>query len=158
MNSHTKILLTMKRLFQLSVFCLIGFQCIGQMVMSAEGINPDNVCMPNTVYFLMEKRARPIESIDSIELRLNNSISFVKQNPTFESKPAIQFAVNCKGEAGGGFHMVTRSGNDLLDKELIEFFKSIKTWKPGMIKKRTVDSWYMWRLEIKNGYINITNI
>jgi hypothetical protein len=148
----------MKKLFSVMLFCCIGFQSFGQMVMSAEGINPDNVCKPNTVYFLMEKRARPLESIDSIELKLNKTVLFVKQNPNFEAKPAIQFAVNCNGEIGGGFHVVTKSGNDVLDNELIEFFKTIKTWKAGMIKKKTIDSWYMWRLEIKNGYIDITNI
>ncbi|NLD50734.1 MAG: hypothetical protein GX660_26640 [Clostridiaceae bacterium] len=123
--------------------------------MSAEGVNPDNVCKQNNVYFLMEKRARPIESIDSIEIRLNKAVSFAKQNPGVESTCAIQFAVNCNGEIGGGFHVVTKSGDDSLDTELIEFFKTIKTWKAGMIKKKTVDSWYMWRLEIKNGYIDI---
>jgi hypothetical protein len=147
----------MKKLIPLLVFCLMGSNSFGQMIMSAQGINPENVCKPNTVYFLMEKRAKPIESIDSIETRLNQAIMFAKQNPKFEGKPAIQFAVNCNGEIGGGFHVVTKSGNDALDNELIEFFKSVKEWKAGMIKKKTVDSWYMWRLEIKNGYIDISN-
>lgn len=148
----------MKKLFTVMILCCVGYQSFGQMVMNAEGINPDNVCKPNAVYFLMEKKARPLESIDSIELKLNKTVLFAKQNPTFESKPSIQFAVNCKGEIGGGFHIVTKSGNDGLDNELIEFFKTIKTWKAGMIKKKIVDSWYMWRLEIKNGYIDITHI
>lgn len=126
--------------------------------MSAEGVNTDNVCKPNNVYFLMEKRARPVEPIDSIEMKLNSTVSFAKQNPSFDSKVSIQFAVNCNGEIGGGFHVVTKSGNDNLDNELMEFFKTIKSWKAGMIKKKTVDSWYMWRLEIKDGYIDITNI
>lgn len=148
----------MKRIILLLIICLISIHSFGQMVMSAEGVNPDNVCKPNTVYFLMEKKARPVESIDSIEIRLNNAVLFAKQNTTFDSKAAIQFAVNCNGEIGGGFHVVTKSGNDNLDNELIEFFKTIKTWKAGMIRKKNVDSWYMWRLEIKNGYIDITNI
>jgi len=87
----------------------------------------------------------------------NQTISFAKENPTFAGNSSIQFAVNCNGEIGGGFHVVIKSGNDTLDNEIIEFLKTIKTWKPGMIKKKTVDSWYMWRLEIKNGYIDITN-
>jgi hypothetical protein len=148
----------MKRLIQLSIICFISVQSFGQMIMNAKGVNPDNVCKPNTVYFLMEKRASPLDAIDSIEFKLNKTILFAKQNPTFESKIAIQFAVNCKGEIGGGFHVVTKSGDEKLDSQLIEFFKTIKAWKPGMINKKTVDSWYMWNLEIKNGYIDITNI
>jgi hypothetical protein len=145
----------MKKIIQLVIIFMINLNSFGQMIMSAEGVNPDNVCKQNEVYFLMENRARPTESIDSIEIRLNNIIKYAKENPSFESKPAIQFAVNCNGEIGGGFHVVTKSGNDNLDEELIEFFKTIKSWKAGKIKKKTVDSWYMWRLEIKNGYIDI---
>lgn len=147
----------MKRLIYLSIICLISFQAYGQMVMSAQGVNPNNVCKPNTVYFLLENRARPLEKIDSIEIRINKVVEYAKQNPSFVSKPSIQFAVNCNGEIGGGFHVVTKSGNDILDNELIDFFKTIKEWQAGKIKKKTVDSWYMWRLDIKNGYIDITN-
>ena len=145
----------MKTTFTIFVILLISLQTFGQMVMSAEGINPENVCKPNTVYFLMTDKAKPVESIDSIEVRLNQTIKFVKENPSFESKPAVQLAINCNGEVGGGFHNVTKSGNDKLDKELIEFFKTVTAWKPGKIKKKTVDSWYMWRMEIKNGHIDI---
>ncbi len=145
----------MKTTFTIFAILFISLQTFGQMVMSAEGINPENVCKPNTVYFLMTDKAKPIESIDSIEVRLNQTIKFVKENPSFESKPAIQLAINCNGEIGGGFHNVTKSGNDALDRELIEFFKTVTTWMPGRIKKKTVDSWYMWRMEIKNGHIDI---
>lgn len=148
----------MKKFISFLIIIILGIQASGQMIMSAEGIIPDNVCKPNTVYFLMEKRAKPLDSVDSVEIRLNEVISFAKQNPTFEAKPAIQFAVNCNGQIGGGFHVVTESGNKNLDTELIEFFKTVKDWKAGMIKKKPVDSWYMWRLEIKNGYIDILNI
>jgi hypothetical protein len=147
----------MKKIFQLTMLSLISIPSFGQMVMSPEGITAENACNPNTVYFLMESKARPVESIDSIQVKLNQIVKFAKANPTFEGKAAIQFAVNCNGGVGGGFHVVTKSGNDELDKELIAFFKSIETWTPGKIKKKTVDSWYMWRLEIKNGNIIILN-
>lgn len=128
------------------------------MIMSAKGVNPDNVCNANSVYFLMERKARPIEPVDSIEMRINKVVLFAKNNPSFEGKSSIQFAVNCNGEIGGGFHLVTKSGNEDLDKELIEFFKTVKDWKAGKKNKRkTVDSWFMWRLEIKNGIIDIKN-
>jgi hypothetical protein len=136
---------------------MISINSFGQMVMSAQGMNPDNVCKPNKVYFLMESKARPKESIDSIQIKLNEIVKFAKENPSFESKSSIQFAVNCNGEIVGGFHVVTKSGNETLDNDLLTFFKTIKNWQAGKIKKKTVDSWYMWRLEIKNGYITILN-
>ena len=139
------------------VLCFTSDSASAQMIMSAAGVTPENVCNANTVYFLMENKPRPLQSIDSIESRINHAIKFVKENPTFEARPAIQLAVNCKGEAGGGFHVVTRSGNDALDNELMEFFKTVKRWKAGMARKKAVDSWYMWQLEIKDGHIDIAN-
>jgi hypothetical protein len=147
----------MKKLIYLTIISLISIQSFGQMIMSAVGVNPENVCKPNTVYFLTENRAKPIDSIDSIETILNSTVKFAKENPKFEAKSAIQFAVNCKGQIGGGFHVVTKSGNDSFDQDLIEFFKTIQNWQAGKIRKKTVDSWYMWRLEIKNGFISILN-
>lgn len=145
---------------RLITFFSILFLCshtFAQLVMKTEGITPENACKPNQVYFLLSDRAKPVEPIDSIESRINREIRFVRENPTFESKPSVQLVVNCKGELGGGFHNVTKSGNEELDKELIEFFKTVTIWKPGKLKKKTVDSWYMWRMEIKDGYIDILN-
>ena len=152
----------MKCIIQVLFFLLVSCYSYGQMIMSAEGVTADNVCKPNNIYFLtgLDKsvRASPVEAIETIQKRLNETISFTKNNSSFEGKPAIQFAVNCKGEIGGGFHIVTKSGNDELDKELMEFFKTVKKWNAGKIsKKKTVDSWYMWRLEIKDGNITILN-
>ncbi len=62
------------------------------------------------------------------------------------------------GEVGGGFHIVKESGSTLLDNELIEFFKTITNWEAGRKNKRkTVDSWYMWRMKIQDGHIEILN-
>lgn len=148
----------MKKNIQIIILIFISFPSLGQMVMSVDGIKAENVCKQNYVYFLMTDKPKPIELIDTIEYRINQSINFVKENPSFESKPAVQLAINCKGEIGGGFHIVTKSGSEELDKELIEFFKTVTVWKSGKIKKESVDSWYMWRMEIKNGYIDILNL
>lgn len=145
----------MKKILQIIVLLLLSNYSFGQMIMNAEGINPENACNPSSIYFLMENRARPIETKDSIEVKLNNYVKFAKENPTFTGNSSIQFVVNCRGEIGGGFHVVTKSGNDSLDQELISFFKTINKWQAGKIRKKTVDSWYMWRLEIKSGYVKI---
>jgi hypothetical protein len=148
----------MKNLYQLIILFIISIPSFGQMIMTAEGVNPQNICKPNNIYFLIERKPRPIEPIDSIEIKLNKIVLFAKSNPTFEATTSIQFAVNCNGEIGGGFHVVIESGNKDLDNELIEFFKTVTNWKAGRKnKKKTVDSWYMWRLKIKNGYIDILN-
>lgn len=148
----------MKHLLVNLSLLMFSISSFGQMIMSAEGVRPDNACNPDNVYFLMENRARPVESIDSIEFKLNQTITFAKNNPDFTGTCAIQFVVNCNGQVGGGFHVVTKSGNDKLDSDLIDFFKTVENWKAGKKnKKKTVDSWYMWRLEIKNGFIDIQN-
>ena len=148
----------MKHLLVNLFLLMISISSFGQMIMSAEGVKPDNACNPDNIYFLMERRARPVESIDSIEIKLNKTINFAKENPDFTGSCAIQFVVNCNGQVGGGFHVVTKSGNTKLDSDLMEFFKTIENWKAGKKnKKKTVDSWYMWRMEIKDGLIDIQN-
>lgn len=137
--------------------CFLAISGYSQMVLSAEGILPENACKPKQVYFLITDRAKPVEAIDSIEIRLNHSIDFAKENKHFTSEAALQMVVNCKGENGGGVHIVTSSGSEELDKQLTEFFKTVKSWKAGKIKKKQVDSWYMWRIEISNGFIDIIN-
>jgi hypothetical protein len=141
----------------LIIIVMLSINSFSQTIMSAAGVEPDNVCKPGAIYFLMEKKAKPIESMDSIKTNINRIIMFAQQNPDFEAKVSIQFSVNCKGEIGGGFHVVKKSGNEDLDNELIAFFKTIKFWTPGKIKKKEVDSWYMWRVEIKNGIIILNN-
>jgi len=130
----------MKHIIQVLFFLSVSCYSYGQMIMSAEGVTADNVCKPSNIYFLtgLEKtiRARPVEAIESIQKKLNETISFARNNPSFEGKPAIQHAVSCKGEIGGGFHIVTKSGNDELDKELMEFFKNVKDWNAGKISKK----------------------
>ncbi|MHC8950417.1 hypothetical protein [Sphingobacterium hungaricum] len=147
----------MKIILVICLYLGTALPSFGQMILSAKGVNPENVCKPGNVYFLAEKRAKPLESIDSIELRINKAVQFAKENPTFAATASIQCAVNCNGELGGGFHVVTSTANQALDAALMEFFKSVKTWSPGYLKKKKVDSWYMWQLEIKDGQIHISN-
>ena len=119
----------MKNLLANLFLLMISVSTFGQMIMSAEGVRPDNACNPDNVYFLIENKARPVESIDSIEIKLNKLISFAKDNPDFIGTCAIQFVVNCNGQVGGGFHVVTKSGNDKLDSDLIDFFKQLRIGK-----------------------------
>jgi hypothetical protein len=143
----------MKNLFLL-LFLAIGFQLSGQMIMSAEGVSPDNACNPNEIYFLFERKPRPVEPKDTIEVRLNNSISISSDSKNIEF--SIQCVINCNGELGGGFHTVNSSGNEDLEEAVTDFLKTITEWHPGRKNKRkTVDSWYMWRFELSEGILKI---
>ena len=144
----------MKKSLLISLFIAFGFQLYGQMIMSAEGVTPDNACKPDAIYFLFERKARPIEPKDSIEIRLNEIISPIDES--LKAEFSIQCVINCQGELGGGFHTVNSSGDKTIDKNVTEFLMTITEWKPGRKnKKKTVDSWYMWRFEISDGYISI---
>jgi hypothetical protein len=133
----------------------LSLQGFSQAVMEAKGIKPDNVCNTD-VYFLIENKAKPIEVKAAIQERANTAISFAKDNPAFTGNASIQLAVNCKGEVGGGFHVVKSSGNESLDNQLIEFLKTIKEYKPGRKNNnKPIDSWYMWHVDISNGLITL---
>jgi len=142
--------------FILLFFCAINLSAAGQIIVGAEGIHPENACASETIYYLTENKATPLERIDSIETRLNK-IASLKQYPSLETKASIQLVVNCRAELGGGFHIVTSTGNASLDADLVNFFKTIAKWKAGVVGNKPVDSWYMWRLSIKNGHVVIVN-
>ena len=137
-------------------FCVMSLSAAAQIIVGAEGIHPENACAPESIYYLTENKAKPLERIDSIEARLNAKVS-LKQYPSLEASASIQFVVNCRSELGGGFHIVTSTGNASLDASLLSFFKTIVKWKAGVVGNKAVDSWYMWRLSIKNGRMIIVN-
>ena len=137
-------------------FCIMSLSAAGQIIVGAEGIHPENACSPESIYYLTENKAKPLERIDSIEARLNTKVS-LKQYSSLETRASIQFVVNCRAELGGGFHIVTGTSDASLDTALLNFFKTIKKWKAGVVGNNPVDSWYMWRLSIKNGHVTIVN-
>jgi hypothetical protein len=147
----------MKAVMKLLVLVLFSNVVNGQMVLNPQGVTTDNICTPNTVYYFLPDKPRPVESYDTIEARLNKDVSFAKENPGFKANPTLQFAVNCKGEPGGGFHMINSSGNSEVDRDLIDFFKTIEKWNPGKLKETPVDSWFLWNIDIKNGFFYILN-
>lgn len=146
----------MKSLITIFVIFLFYGNLFGQdktpIVMTVEGIKPEHICVENTVYFILSQDAKPVESKDSIYKRLNNSIQYLKEHPKYKRKIAILHAVNCKGEFGGGIHILKPSNKELED-QLIAFFNKINEWIPGKVDGKEVDSWYMWDLVIKKGVI-----
>lgn len=147
----------MKSITLLLISILSVFQVFGQMVMTKKGITPENVCHPDSIYYFLPEKPHPLESRDSIKIRLNTIVPFAKQNPEFKGNPSIQLAINCKGENGGGFNIISSSGNSDLDTALINFLKTINNWKPGKLKEGNVDSWFLWNIMINNGIIEIMN-
>jgi len=145
-----------KSVFIFIFVCATRLSAVGQIIVGAEGVHPENACAPGSIYYLPANSAKPLERIDSIEERLNKIVS-LKQYPLLETKASIQFVVNCRAELGGGFHIVTSTGDNSIDTELLNFFKTIGKWKPGVVENKPVDSWYMWRLSVKNGRIAILN-
>lgn len=147
----------MKRLIQLSFAMLLCSQAFGQLLLKVPGVTPDKVCVPDTVYFMMGNKAKPVDTYDTIEARLNREVKYAKNNPEFKASVSIQGAVNCKGEPGGGLHIVNSSGNEQLDKQLLAFLAKVDKWKPAKLKGKNVDSWVMWNIEIAKGFIDIGN-
>ncbi len=139
-------------------FTFITFKvvtCFGQIAMSSPDIEIEDACDENLVYAFLTNKASD-KTFDEIETMLNEEIPFLKNNPKFKSKCAVQHIVNCKGQANT-FHMVTQSKSQEFDKQLLKFFSKLSDWKIANHKNQPVDYWFMWLIKVKKGVIYIEN-
>ena len=150
---YTKTMRKNILLFIYTAFSTIA--SFGQIAMSSPDIDIENACNENLVYAFLTDKASNM-TFNEIERLLNEEIDFVKSNPKFKTKCAVQNIVNCKGEAST-FHMVTESKSKEFDKQLLEFFNKLSDWKTANYKNQPVDYWFMWLIKVKKGVIYLEN-
>lgn len=117
----------------------------------------EKACNTSAIYAGPAIRPELAIPVKEIEKRLNDSITDVKKNPEFRAEPSINLIVTCKGELST-LYMDVGSGDNRLDIQLLDFFRTIDNFKPGEINGQAVDSWYQWNFKIRKGYITIRNI
>lgn len=148
----------MKTIFTFIFFTFSVSATFSQAVAKMEIKEPiTGLCNEKEVYALLpmftgqREAACPVMN-ETIQIRLNNEVKFIKDNPSFKGKGMINIVVNCKGEVVY-CKMDRKTGNDELDKQIEAVFNSLGQWKAGTLNEKEVDSSRLFSFVIKKGKI-----
>lgn len=131
-----------------------------QMVAKVEVKEPiPGLCNSKDVYTLLamfggQKEAVCPVSEEEIVKRLDSAVTFLKDNPNHNDKGMVGVWINCKGEVVK-CDMDNKTKDTILDAQIVAVFNSLGKWKPGLLKKKAVDSLQLFSFEIKNGKISL---
>lgn len=91
-------------------------------------------------------------SNEQLTTKLNEEISFLKENPKHKDKFGVRIIVNCEGESVSiEFESKTKSKE--LDEEILKVFSSLEGWTAGKYNDELVDSTKPYYFKIKKGEI-----
>jgi hypothetical protein len=147
---------TMKKALLIVLTTFAGFIASAQFVAKVE-MKEDipGICDKNEVYALFpglkgqEEAVCPV-SKEKILKRLNEEVTFLKDNPKFRAEGMIDIYINCEGEMVL-CKMDKGTKNDELDKQILAVFNSLGDWKKGQLNGNGVDSIKLYSFTIKKG-------
>lgn len=117
------------------------------------------LCDKKEVYVIFpmlkdQEEAVPPINEKKIEERLNEEVSFLKDNPKFNGKGMIGVVINCDGKMVK-CEMDNSTKNEELDKQIEAVFATLTQWKPGVVSGRMVDTNVLFSFEIKKGKLSL---
>ena len=118
------------------------------------------VCDNSKVYALFplqgngQVKAEPSMSKDDLQKQLNESVSYLKENPRSNEKGMVRVIINCKGEMVD-CSIDNKTSSPELDEQILAVFSELKDWKAGTIHNKAVDSIVMYSFNIKNGILTL---
>ena len=145
---------TLLTLLTIAIYSTVSAQFIAKMEVK-EPI--EGICDEKEVYALFpmfdgqEEAVCPV-SKEGILNRLNNEVSFLKENPKYKDKGMIGIIINCKGEVVQ-CKMDNKTKSKELDKQIEIVFSSLGEWKAGKLNGKEIDSSILFSFKIKKGKI-----
>jgi hypothetical protein len=147
----------MKRILILLISSVIYCSASAQVVGTMEVKEPiEGVCNQKEVYTLFPilggeqvKAVCPV-SKEEILKRLNNEVSYLKENPKYKGKAGVNIIINCKGEVAQ-CKMSPKTKDAELDKQVLAVFNSLGEWQNGTLGGKAVDSVELFTFRIKKG-------
>jgi hypothetical protein len=117
------------------------------------------VCDRKNVYTLFPMFKGQEEAVcasykDEIEERLNKEVKWIKENPKETEKGMVNIIISCKGEVVR-CETDNKTKSEELDKQVLAVFSTLKTWKPGKLNGKEVDSLKIWSFEIRKGKLKL---
>ncbi len=120
-----------------------------------EGVcNNDNVLVLMSFMDAKQVEAKNSVSKEKIAARIQETSTFLKDNPDFTGKGVVTCIINCKGELVQ-VSMSNKSESEKLDEEVMAIFEEQKQWTPGTYYGTPVDNVQLIRFEVENGVITI---
>jgi len=135
----------MKKFTLFSCILIISLTTKSQFVARAdikEKIN--GLCDQKNVYALLpilkgQEEASCSESDSTIEQKLNNDVTFLKDKPDYEDKGMVSIIINCNNEVLK-FETDNKTKSSELDEQILSVFKTFTKWKSGKLNGKKVDS------------------
>jgi hypothetical protein len=130
-----------------------------QFIATVEMKEPvEGICNNTKVYALFkgfQGQIPPKCALTNEEIqKLLNEIPFLKANPKFKGKGMAGVYINCKGEAIG-WEIDNKSKSQELDKQLLEVFKTLRSWTQGKLNGMSVDTRELISYTIKKGVLTL---
>lgn len=117
------------------------------------------ICDKNEVYALFPSLTGQVEAVcpvtkEEIQKRLNEEVTFLKENPKHKDEGMIGLIINCKGELIQ-CEMDNKTKSTELDKQIETVFNSLGEWKAGKLDGTEVDTSRLYSFKIKNGQLTL---
>jgi hypothetical protein len=148
----------MRSFYLLSLLIILHATASAQFVAKMEIKDSiPGLCDKNEVYALFpmfkgqEEAPCPMNNTE-IQARLEEEVVFLKKNANYKDKGMVNIIINCKGEVVK-CEMDNKTKSEELDKQIVDVFKTLGTWKPGKLNGKPVDSSRLWSFDIKKGKI-----
>jgi len=99
-------------------------------------------------------KAQAPKTDEEITVELNSKVTFLKDKPKYEDKGMVSLIVNCKGEMVR-CKIDNKTKSPELDSQIVAVFAKLKTWTPGKINGKSVDTVVLYSFTIKDGKITL---
>lgn len=149
----------MNNLFLSIVFLVSSLTYSAQFVAELQLDAPvEGICNMKHIYSLFpsfegQVEAVPPLSIDELKAKLTTEVHYLKENPKTKTKGMISLLVNCKGEVVQ-CEMDTKTKSNVLDQQLVAFFRNLGIWEAGKLDGNAVDSSILFAFTIKKGVVS----
>lgn len=150
----------MKKLLFTFFFFVNAFYASAQFIATMEVSEPiEGLCNYEEVYALFpmfggqKEAVCPISKQELLE-RLNEEVSYLKENPKFKGKGLINVILNCDGEiVQCEMDGNSKTNSEVFDQQVLDVFLSLGVWKPGRLSSKKVDSIMLYSFKVKKGVI-----
>lgn len=114
----------------------------------------DNVIAILPIPGNQQVKAQAPKTNEQIEQDLNTKVAFLKGKTDYEDKGMVSLIVNCKGELVK-CSTSNKTKSEELDNQIVAVFAEMKTWTPGKVYEKTVDTAVLYSFTIKAGKITV---